>query len=104
MTVETFITSASGKKTITKSPRAVLDYAFDWTDWLSGNADTITGHVVEVDTESGIVRESSTLSVAKVIAIISGGTLGATGWVRCRITTAGGRVDERTFFIKIKER
>lgn len=39
-----------------------------------------------------------------VVAWISGGTAGTTYRVTCRIVTAGGRTDDRSIFIKVKER
>lgn len=91
---------ANAKYTITKAPKAVLDYPFDWSAWLSSIDDTIIDHLIIVD--DGIVCTSSVLSGNIVVAWISGGTEGTIYRVTCRITTAGGRVDERSIFIKVK--
>jgi len=40
----------------------------------------------------------------RVRAWISGGTVGQAAAATCRITTAGGRVDDRTLTFTIKER
>ena len=95
-------TAPNIKYTITKDPDAVLDYTFDWTAWLDAITDTIASKVIVVET--GITNDSSIISGKTVITWISGGTVGTTYRVACRIVTAGGRTDDRSIFIKIKER
>ena len=84
-----------------KDPSAVLDYAFDWTDWLAA-AETITDHTITADT--GITVGSSTESDGKIIVWLSGGTAGINYKVACKITTTAGRTDERTIWIKVMNR
>lgn len=100
--VDTYTISTSGKATITKDPQAKLDYIWDWTAWLADIGDTIISQLVTLD--SGITLVSSGLVGATVVAFISGGTVGTTYRATCRITTNGGRIDERSIFIKIVER
>jgi len=95
-------TAPNIKYTITKDPDAVLDYTFDWTAWLDAITDTIASKVIVVET--GITNDSSIIDGKTVITWISGGTAGNTYRVACRIVTAGGRTDDRSIFIKIKER
>lgn len=84
-----------------KDPSAVLDYVFDWTEWLAA-AETITSHTVTVPT--GLTLESSTAASGIVTAWISGGTVGTTYRVECLITTSAGRKDERSLWITVQER
>ena len=84
-----------------KDPSAVLDYVFDWTEWLA-TGETITDHTITADT--GITVDSSTESDGKVTVWLSGGTAGINYKVACLITTSAGRTDERTLWIKVKER
>ena len=84
-----------------KDPSAVLDYMFDWTEWLA-TGETITDHTITADT--GITVDSSTESDGKVIVWLSGGTAGINYKVACLITTSAGRTDERTIWIKVVER
>ena len=84
-----------------KDPSAVLDYVFDWTEWLAA-AETITDHTITADT--GITADSSTESDGKVTVWLSGGTAGINYKVACKITTSAGRTDERTIWIKVVER
>lgn len=85
-----------------KDPQALLDYQFDWSDWLSPDGDTIVSHVVTVS--SGITLENSTRSSTAVIAWISGGTIGDEYEVDCLITTNAGRQDSRKMTIAIQDR
>ena len=84
-----------------KDPSAVLDYVFDWTEWLAA-AETITVHTITADT--GITVDSSTELDGKVTVWLSGGTAGINYKVACKITTSAGRTDERTIWIKVVER
>lgn len=85
----------------TKDPSAILDWAFDWTDWLAA-AETITDHTITADT--GITVGSSTKDTGVVTVWLSGGTAGINYKVACLITTTAGRTDERTIWIKVVER
>lgn len=84
-----------------KDPQATLDWAFDWTSWLS-ESETISSATVTVD--AGLTKDSQTNTTTKVTAWISGGSLGTTYKVACRVTTNQGRTDERTIGIRVTER
>lgn len=83
-----------------KDPHAVLDYALDWGDWLQPG-DGIISHVIEVD---GVTLNSDARDGAIVTAWVSGGQDRSTGRIAVRITTAQGRVDERTIEVTIRQR
>jgi len=183
MTTETYTISASGKASIVKDSAAVLDYPFDWTDWLDLVSDNVapppdeptfvvtgglvldsllkngtrgTGKKYKTDAAgyavgatninvaggvgtilsgdfvkfsgddqlyavtsfgagvlvlsgAGLVQAipaiATVVSVrAVVVPLLSGGTSGNTAECTCHIITEGGREDERTIFLKIKER
>nr|WP_295383547.1 hypothetical protein [Pseudoxanthomonas sp.] len=89
------------KPTITKDPNAVLDYSLDLAAWLTDISDTLSALSV---TASGATVDSSAISGTKCIAWISGGTAGETVTVTFRFTTAGGRTDDRSIYLKIKDR
>ena len=84
-----------------KDPSAVLDYVFDWTEWLA-SGETIATHTITADT--GITVDSSTEDDGKVTVWLSGGTAGINYKVACKITTSAGRTDERTIWIKVTNR
>lgn len=98
----------TGKWSIPKDPNAVLDYIEDWTTWLDAVSDTLAGHAVTVtsgtDPASNVTLNSSVISGKKVHAWISGGAVGETVTVVYHVVTAAGRQDDRTFYLKIKER
>lgn len=87
--------------TFTKDPQAVLDYVFDWTDWLETD-ETITAHTVTVST--GLTLDSSTEAAGKVTLWLSGGTADQVYPVTCHITTNAGRQDDRTILIRVVQR
>lgn len=83
-----------------KDDDAVLDYEWDWSDWLG--ADTIASHTVTAAT--GLTVASSTATSTAVTAWLSGGSVGTSYAVTCHIVTAGGRTDDRTVTITVQER
>jgi len=83
-----------------KDPDAVLDYERDWTSWLNG--DTIASSQFIVP--DGITVDSNTNTDTHTIVWLSGGTVGTKYRVTNRITTVGGRTDDRSFLINIKEK
>ena len=87
-------------RTWTKDPNAVLDYTLDWTKWLDGDTiDTATFTVPD-----GLTLDDSTNDTVLATAWLSGGTAGTSYVVRCRITTAGGRTEDRSFTILVDDR
>lgn len=86
----------------TKDPNSVLDYQRDWSDWLATVDDTIATSTWIVPPGLTKGAESKTDTTATVW--LSGGTVGTSYDVTNRITTAGGRTDDRTFRISIRER
>ena len=108
---DTFVVNQAGTKwSITKDPNAVLDYIFDWTLWLDKVGDALATHlpaVIGSDPASNAAVVTSAISGKMVIIWVSGGVPGETVALRCRITTSltpQPRTDDRTVFLKIKER
>lgn len=90
--------------TFKKDPNATLDYTFDWTDFLAPIGDTIASVTWVLSTGLTKVSQSNTTTTAT--AFVSGGTVGDTATLTCRITTNSTppRVDDRSVFLKIVER
>lgn len=86
-----------------KDPAAVLDYKFDWSDWLE-SGETISTRTVTA--ESGITVDSSSITDTNtsVTVWLSGGTAGVNYDVTCRIVTSASRTDERTIEIICRDR
>lgn len=84
-----------------KDPDSVLDYAFDWNEWLE-SGESINSHVITVD--DGITKDSSSNSSTIVTVWLSGGTAGTNYNIACQISTSGGRTPERSITIRCRER
>lgn len=84
-----------------KDPNEKLDYTIDWSAALVAT-DTITAS--EWTIPEGITATAQTFDNTKAIVWLSGGAEGVKYAVANRVTTAGGRIMERTVTIKIKSR
>ena len=87
---------------ITHDPNARLDYAWDWTAWLT-DGETITSHTITVTTGDVTVESSSVIGGA-VVAWVTGGTVPTDAKVTCHITTSAGRQDDRTRTLMVRDR
>lgn len=87
----------------TKDPDAVLDYSWDWSNWLEAGETIVTASVTA---ETGITKDSETNDTTSVTAWLSGGTAGESYTVTCRITTNSvpARTDERSIILRVRER
>lgn len=83
-----------------KDPNATLDYSINWEDWLAG--DTIT--TSNWTTTAGITIESDSNTATLASVWLSGGTARDNYTITNAITTAGGRVDDRSISIKCVEK
>ena len=99
-----FVADASGKHTILHDPNAVLDYTFNWTAWLVPVGDKITSidFVVTNSVNANVIAQY--FSDTHATAWIQGGVAGEKITLRCRINTLEGRTDDRTGYLKVKER
>lgn len=84
-----------------KDPQAVLDYLVDWSEWLV--EDSITNSTFAVD-DAGLTIDSTSFTTTSGTVWLSGGTLGTTYIVTNHITTSGGRQDDHSFRIIIKDK
>jgi len=87
-------------KTYYKDPDAVLDYTIDWSPWLDG--DTINTSIYIV--ANGIVEDSRSNTNTETTIWLSSGTSSVKYKITNRIVTAAGRTEDRTFYVKIKEK
>ena len=83
-----------------KDPSAILDYGWNWSEWLAG--DTLTNHAISVTT--GITVADSSRSSTAVTVRLSGGTAGSDYEVTCHVTTSSGEEDDRTFIVPVRAR
>lgn len=87
--------------TFTKDPDAVLDYRVDWSEWLA-EGDTIVAS--EFLVPAGLTLDADLNDATSATCWLSGGVRGRTYQVVNRITTAGGRTDDRTLNIWCRDR
>jgi len=86
-----------------KDPNAVLDYGFDWSDWLQ------SGEIISssswINPDSITINSNSHLDTSTVIWV-SGGTAGKSYRLTNRIVTnnSPARTEDRTLLIEVQER
>jgi len=88
------------KRDWTKDPDSVLDYQWDWTEWLDGDVISTATFFVA----SGITKDSETHDSTTATVWLSGGTEETEYDVTCRVTTANSRTADRTAKIWVVER
>lgn len=86
--------------TFKKDPNAVLDYSIDWTRWLAGDQIATSQWQVPV----GLTMITDTATTTKTTVWLSGGVAGQSYTVTNRITTTGGRTEDRSFTLSVEER
>lgn len=83
-----------------KDPDAILDYTVDWLNWLC--LDTIvTGTWI---VPSGITKVTSTITTTTSTVWLSGGSVDHSYDLINRINTSGGRTDDRTISIMVRNK
>lgn len=86
--------------TFPKDPNAVLDYTIDWTRWLAGDQVATSEWLVP----TGLTKVGDSKTASSATVWLSGGTAGQSYMVTNRITTTGGRTEDRSFTIRVEER
>ena len=85
-----------------KDPDAVLDFTVSWAEWLAEAEDTITSSTWTA--EAGITIDSDSNTTTTATVWLSGGTATERYRVTNEIVTVGGRTDNRTITVKVRER
>ena len=86
-----------------KDPDARLDYAVDWSDFLTSVDDTLlTATFVDIDSDL-VISGESIVDGSLHQAFIAGGSVGKMYRVTSRLTTVGGREDDQSFMIYVRE-
>lgn len=89
-------------RTFKQDPDAVLDYTLKWADWLAPG-DTITSATATVSPSGGVTVGAVSNTVDTVTVWVSAGAAGSKYDVTVHVITNGGREDDRTFTVEIKE-
>lgn len=87
-----------------KDPDAVLDFLFDWSDWLQ-SGESISSYTITVS-GTGLVVDDDSEAGGIVFVWLSAGTPGVVYDVTCNIVTdnATARIDERTMKVRVQQR
>ena len=88
----------------TKDPNAVLDYTIDWSRWLGTDTILTTPSGTAWTVPTGITKVSDSKTTTTATVWLSGGTAGTDYTVTCRISTVGGRIDDCSIKIQVRER
>lgn len=94
-----------GRTVIDRDPDSVLDYSADFTEWLAASADSLASVVAIVDGVTvAPARPAPAVSGALATVWIAGGALDAETMpsLTFRVTTAGGRTEDRTLYFRMK--
>lgn len=88
-----------GTAQVPKDPEANLDYGIDWTTWLAG--DTIASSLWEITEGGPATLSNGFFDGTRTKIWVSGGTLKSRLVITNKITTAGGRANQRSLLIPI---
>lgn len=91
-----------------KQPVEVKDYPINYAEWLAESGDTLSNVSATVvcltdSTNTALTVSSLTMAPTAVAVWLSGGTNGQRYKVSVNVTTAGGRIDQSEFIVKIKD-
>ncbi len=85
-----------------KDPNAVLDYLWDWSDWLKDDEEIVTMSFIK---DPSTITIASTSNTAKnATAWLSSGVINTKYRITNRITTDQDRTEDRTITVRIKDR
>ena len=95
-----------------KDPDAILDYSYNWADWLvaGDSIDSSTWFISDsglsndLTSTSPLEIDSASFSGAVTTVVVSKGLSGANYFIVNRITTNGGRTDDRHIQLRIMNR
>lgn len=84
-----------------KHSDGVLDYIFDWTDWLESVGDTISTATFAV-LPSGLTLGANSHDGETATTWVSGGTNQGSYKIFCKIVTTGGRTETKHITVRIR--
>lgn len=94
-----------------KQPAEVKDYPIDYSQWLAeiSGGDTLASAIATAvcttdATNTALVVNQVVVSNTALSVWLSSGTDGQTYKVTVTATTAGGRVDQSEFIVKVRDR
>lgn len=101
--VNTFVLEGD-RYVIAHDPDDIIDYPFDWTQWLANSGDgldTIVSALATFDT--GLVQHQIGSDARHVTIWMKQGTRGKTQRLTCQITTTQGRKKSCSIYLRVKD-
>lgn len=92
----------NGNFTADKSPGDVIDYGFDWTEFIEAGETIVTS--TWASGSSALTLSGAQVSSGVTSVIASGGTLGTSVFITNTITTSESRTIQRAIKLIIKVR
>jgi hypothetical protein len=86
-----------------KDPDAVLDYQFDWSQYLQAGETILTSTFIVVGSDS-LVLSNESVAGGVTTFWAAGGVSGEAAQITNRITTDQGRTDDDTALLRIRPR
>lgn len=89
-----------------KDPNAIMDFGVTWAAWLASMSDTLATSawsILTAATIPALVIDTNTSNTTIATVWLSGGLLGTRYALLNRVTTAGGRTNDRTIYVLIRE-
>ncbi len=87
-----------------QDPSAIRAYQIEWAAILIPASDLPLTRVWSATGSSGALTVvDGGLDATRAVVTLSGGTVGVTYRVTCRLTTAFGDRDERSFYVRIQD-
>ena len=87
-----------------KDPTSVLDFIFDWSQWLAAGETLTAASCAVRGNLPAITVDHVDRTATGVTAWLAGGTVGSTYFVSCAVSTNQGRTDERSIRIIVRDR
>lgn len=84
-----------------KDPDDILDYSFDWSEWVESNNDSINSYSFIQD--GNLTLTNQLLNDNIISVFVAGGVLNSTSYLTCRIVTNAGRRKDKTLFFRFKD-
>jgi len=87
-----------------KDPDGRVDYAIDWTAYLSGQTIVASEWTVAPDEEGGIAVAESSFETLRTAARLTGGVIGHAYTISNLVTLSDGGIDARSITLRVEER
>lgn len=88
----------------THDPDATLDYTLDWSAWLDGDTISASTWLAPTSPPNPPTASRPAFTTTTTTVWIAGGNNGQTYKFTNRITTSGGRIEDRSVIFEVKHK